>query len=154
MHFKEGLTLPLPPLSCPMNAMPARSSYRIDWVINYVEVNSRPAIANEFRRLRITNSEFRIDPCGIVLSIDKLTDHGMELRCESESYFCTIAQCGNELVVSIRRCTGEDNIMIVATKSASEFNPTSSFERTNHAMAPHSATHLLNTEPCSFFATS
>lgn len=135
-----------------MNAVPAQSRYQIDWVINYLEVNSQPAIANEFRRLRMTNSELRIDPAGIVLSIQQLTDRGMELQCGSESYLCTIAQRGNELVVKIQRSTGADNIMIVATKSASEFTPSLSFERTSQES--QSATPWLNNEPRSFFWNS
>ena len=132
-----------------MNAVPAQSSYQIDWVINYVEVNSRPALTTAFRRLRMTNSELRIDPAGVVLSIRQLTDRGMELQCGSESFLCSIAQRGNELVVKIRRSTGSDNIMIVATKSASDFNPSFSFERTDQAS--QNATHCFHNEPRSFF---
>ena len=134
-----------------MNAVPAQSG-QVDWVINYLEMNSRPAIANEFRRLRITNSEFRIDPVGIVLSIRRLTEHGLELQCGSESFLCTISQRGNELVLKIRRASGSDDIMIVATKSVSEFDPSFSIERTSQA--PQNATHLLNNEPHVFFWNS
>ena len=106
-----------------MNAISRQqTSHKVDWVINYVEVNSKPAATDDFCRLRITNSELRLDPAGIVLSIGQATPDGIELKCSgSETYLGTIVQRGNEIVIRVRCTEGSDNIVVVAKQSVSEF---------------------------------
>lgn len=134
-----------------MNVLSGQRRPQIDWVINYVEVNSQPVTADEFRLLRITNSELRIDPAGIVLSISQTTDCEIQLQNGSESYGCSIVQRGNELVVKISRCNAAGDIMIVAKERVSEFPAAPSFPRTSQVAASGKVTSALNNEPFSFF---
>ncbi len=116
-----------------MNARSDQNGYQIDWVINYLEVNSQPKMVDGFSRLRISDSELRIDPAGIILSTGQSTEQGLELHSESESYWCTISQRGSELTVRIRRANSSDSIMLVAKRSVSEFEPSYSMSGTNQA---------------------
>lgn len=106
-----------------MNAYPAQS-HRIDWVINYVEINSRPATTAEFRRLRITENEIQIAPCGISLAIEGVTDQGLVLNNGNETFTSNIVQRGNELILRMSRRGDLGDIMIVAKRSVCEFEPT------------------------------
>jgi len=134
-----------------MNAVPRQSGEKIDWVINYVEVNSRPASTSEFRRLRITNSELRIDPGGIVLTIGRTTDQGIELHCGSETYLGSIAQRGSEIVIRIHRTCDSDNIVIVAKRSLSEFELSFPFIENAQAGTRAASVHSSTIEPRSLF---
>jgi len=134
-----------------MNAVPGPPSHQIDWIINYVEVNSKPSSTGDFRRLRISKSEIQIDPAGIVLSIQRSTEQGFELQCGSDTYFGTIVQRGNEIVVNLQRPNSSDSVVIVAKKSVSEFDPSVSFGRVSHLEMPGSAAQAMNNEPQSFF---
>lgn len=133
-----------------MNALSSQSSQQVDWVINYLEMNSQPSLTNKFRRLRITKTELRIDPAGIVLSIGQATEQGVELRCGPETYFCTINQRGNEMVVKIQRANTSDNIVIVAKRSVCEFDPAISLGHAPHIGTSENALPM-RTEPLSFF---
>jgi len=129
-----------------MNALPRTTAPQTDWVINYVEVNSQPTIAGEFRLLRITGSELRIDPAGIVLSIGPAAnEREIQLQCGSESYSCTIVQRGSELIVRINRCNSIGDIMIVAKRAVSKFAP--SFPQTDQV----ESAQTLNSETLTFF---
>jgi hypothetical protein len=103
-----------------MNAVPSKSS-EIDWVINYIEINSRPISSDEFCRLRLTDGEIKIDPAGIVLSIGNKTNQGLTLKSATGNYLGQITQRGNELVVKLKRVSEPGNVMIVAKKSVCAF---------------------------------
>lgn len=150
MRHKKALASSFPPLNDHMNAISRQTSYKIDWVINYLEVNSKPASTNDFCRLRITNSELRLDPAGIVLAIGQSTSDGIELQCELDSYLGTIVQRGNEIVVRIRSTCGSDSMVIVAKKSVSAFELPHGLVGTC-AVAEGSAALALNTETRSLF---
>lgn len=107
-----------------MNALPSQSHHRIDWVINYVEINSRPATTAEFRRLRITEDEIQIAPCGISLAIQGVTEQGLVLQDENDTFTSNIVQRGNELILRMSRPSDQGSIMIVAKRSVCEFEPT------------------------------
>ena len=108
-----------------MNVLPSQPHHRLDWVINYVEINSRPATTAEFRRLRITENEIQLAPAGIVLSIQGLTDQGLLLCCGDEQFHSSIVQRGNELILRMSRPSDQGSIMIVAKRSVCEFEPAS-----------------------------
>ena len=133
-----------------MNAQPRRSNPNIDWVINYVEVNSRPASTDDFCCLRITNSELRIDPAGIVLTFGESTAEGIQLQCGSESYFGTLVQRGSEIVVRIHRSEGTGNIVIVAKRIVSGLELPYPFNPTGDA-AESTIAQSMDIEPRSFF---
>ncbi len=103
-----------------MNPTSDQSSH-IDWVINYIEINSRPVSTDEFCRLRITDGEMRIDPAGIVLSIGEESEQGLVLQSETASYLGCVTQRGNELVVELRRVNEPGSVTIVAKKSVCIF---------------------------------
>ena len=128
-----------PPLNDQMNAISRQTSYKTDWVINYLEVNSKPASTDEFCRLRITNSDLRIDPAGIVLSIGQTTLDGIDLQCKTDTYLGTIVQRGNEIVIRIRCTSGSDNMVIVAKKSVSAFELPNGFAGTGAAATGNAA---------------
>ena len=101
-----------------MNAIP---NSQIDWVINYIEINSRPVSTDEFRRLRIAGGKIKIDPAGIVLSIGNETAQGLVLKSGSTSYVSDITLRGNELVLKLQRINEPGNVMIVAKRSVCIF---------------------------------
>lgn len=103
-----------------MNAVPNQPS-QIDWVINYIEINSRPVPTDEYCRLRITGNEIKIDPAGIVLSVGDETEEGLILKSEIASYLGEVTQRGNELVIKLQRTSEPGNVMIVAKKSVCIF---------------------------------
>lgn len=110
-----------------MNAVPNPPSNRIDWVINYVEVNSQPVCSTELIRLQITDGFVRIDPAGISLAIRESTPQGIILDgAEGSTYLCNIVQRGSELVVDLQRSGHSDRVLIVAKKSICEFEPCNS----------------------------
>ncbi len=106
-----------------MNAISNQSCNPNDWVINYLEVNSRPAPADDFRRLRMTQSEIRIDPVGIVLSLGEITDDGIFIESGTTKYFGKIVQRGNELIVRLTSVDNSEQLLFVATKSVCAFEP-------------------------------
>lgn len=130
-----------------MNAFPYQSS-QIDWVINYIEINSRPVSSDEFHRLRISGGEIKIDPAGIVLSIGNQTERGLVLEGKTASYLADITQCGNELVIKLQRENEPGSVMIVAVKSVCVFETQTLCSPSGTFKSHFEATNLTSFSEC------
>jgi len=104
-----------------MIAIPEDANGQIDWVINYIEIDSRPVQSEEFHRLRISDGNIRIDPAGIVLTIGETSENGLILNSGPTSYAGEIAQKGNELVVKLQRVNELGSVTMVAKRSVCKF---------------------------------
>ena len=130
-----------------MNAVSHQSS-QIDWVINYIEIDSRPVPSDEFHRLRICDGEIKIDPAGIVLSIGNQTERGLVLESKTASYLADITQCGNELVIKLQRENEPGSVMIVAVKSVCGFETHSPCSPSGTFKSHFEATRLSSFSEC------